>query len=61
MEPAGSRIWKMKFFAAIFRSELPLIVFRQDERLEIDDGSHRAIAMYLVGITKARAYVGIQK
>lgn len=61
MEPTGSRIWKMKFFAPIFSSQLPLIIFCRDGRLAIDDGSHRAVAMYLAGIGKAKAYVGIQK
>jgi len=58
MEPSGSRIWKMKFFADIFSSQLPLIIIREEGKLKIDDGSHRAIAMYLSGINEGSAYIG---
>jgi hypothetical protein len=61
MEPAGSRIWRMKLFAAIFSSDLPIIIFRRDGRLEIDDGSHRAVALHLAGFEKTKAYVGLEK
>ena len=61
MEPSGSRIWRMKLFARIFSSQLPLIIVQRSERLDIDDGSHRAIAMYLSGIKKSTAYIGIKK
>lgn len=59
MEPTGSRIWKMKLFAGIFSSQLPMIIVRQNGRSEIDDGSHRAIAMHLFGIQRAKAFVGV--
>ncbi len=59
-EPSSSRIWKMKVFAYLF-AELPLIILRKGGKLEIDDGSHRAIAMYLSGITDVQAYIGSSK
>jgi len=61
MEPAGSRISKMKSFAGIFGSQLPLIISCRHGKLTIDDGSHRAVAMYLVRIKKEKAYVGFRK
>jgi len=59
-EPPSSRIWKMKLFAALFR-RLPLIIVVRGKNLEIDDGSHRAIAMFLSGIKDANAYIGSPK
>jgi len=50
----------MKVFAYLF-AELPLIILRKGGKLEIDDGSHRAIAMYLSGITDVQAYIGSSK
>jgi len=60
LEPSLSRIWKMKLFASLF-TELPLIVLEDAGKLTIDDGSHRAIAMYLSGIRDVPAYVGAKK
>ena len=57
MEPTASRIWKMKLFASLFL-RLPLIILQKGQTMEVDDGSHRAIAMYLSGIREAPAYVG---
>lgn len=61
MEPSGSRVWRMKLFASIFSSQLPLIIVHLSGKFAIDDGSHRAIAMRLAGIKKAKAYVGAEK
>jgi hypothetical protein len=58
LEPSSSRIWKMKLFAPVF-SHLPLILLQIDKEFTIDDGSHRAIAMYLAGIRDAQAYIGV--
>jgi len=60
LEPFSSRIWKMKLFASLF-TNLPLILLNAHEKLNIDDGSHRAIAMYLSGIRDVQAYVGTQQ
>jgi hypothetical protein len=60
MEPTTSRIWKMKLFASLFL-RLPLIILQKGQTMEIDDGSHRAIAMYLSGIREAPAYVGARE
>jgi hypothetical protein len=60
MEAAGRRVWRMKLFAGFFASEIPLIMFRRNGRLEIDDGSHRAVAMHLAGIARAKAYIGVE-
>jgi hypothetical protein len=57
LEPSSSRIWRMKLFASLL-TRLPLIIVTKEGKLEIDDGSHRAIAMYLSGIRHVRAYVG---
>ena len=59
LEPSTSRIWKMKLFAHLFAS-LPMILLQRDEKVEIDDGSHRAVAIYLSGIRDVQAYVGTQ-
>jgi hypothetical protein len=61
LEPIGSRIWKMKLFAEIFSSNLPLIIIERAGRFDIDDGSHRAVAMQLSGIMKTNAYVGLER
>jgi hypothetical protein len=61
MEPLGSRVWRMKLFAMYFKSQLPLIVLNQQGVLRIDDGSHRAVAMWLAGVTQATAYIGTTK
>ncbi len=58
LEPSSSRIWRMKLFASLY-NRLPLIVMREGAKLKIDDGSHRAIAMYLSGTTDAKAYIGV--
>jgi hypothetical protein len=58
MESQGSRVWRMKLFARLFEAEIPLIVRQSQRGLEIEDGSHRAIAMYLVGVTEVIAIVG---
>jgi hypothetical protein len=60
LEPSVSRIWKMKLFAPLF-TDLPIIVFQIGQKRQINDGSHRAIAMYLSGIREVRAYVGAEK
>lgn len=60
MEQSSSRIWRMKLFATLF-SRLPVIIVRRSAKLEIDDGSHRAIAMFLAGIKDAKAHIGVQK
>jgi hypothetical protein len=57
MEPFSSRIWQMKLFAALFE-RLPLIIVMTGMKCEIDDGSHRAIAMFLSGKTDAKAFIG---
>ncbi len=61
MEPLGSRVWRMKSFAVYFERELPLIVLDQDGVLRLDDGSHRAVAMYLSGVKQAKAHIGAAK
>lgn len=58
MEPTGSRVWRMMSFVEFFSSSLPLIVVENNGSLQIDDGSHRAVAMYLAGMTQTSAYVG---
>lgn len=60
LEPALSRIWRMKLFAACF-TELPLIALQKSDKLSLNDGSHRAIAMYLAGIRDVQAFVGTRK
>jgi len=60
LESFSSRIWKMKLFARLF-CKLPLIVLKSDGQLKIDDGSHRAVVMFLAGLKSAPAFVGIQK
>lgn len=56
-EPLSSRIWHMKMFASLI-ARLPLIIVKKESKYEIDDGSHRAIAMFLAGLREANAYVG---
>ena len=60
LESTTSRIWKMKLFARMF-THLPLIILQTEQRLDIDDGSHRAVAMYLREIQDAPAYIGIEE
>lgn len=57
-EPQASRIWDMRQFADIFSERLPIIVLNTTTGLRIDDGSHRAIAMALAGITRVSAWIG---
>lgn len=58
LEPAGSRVWRMRSFASCFQSELPVIVLIKNGEPILDDGSHRAVALYLSGMTHTRAYIG---
>jgi hypothetical protein len=57
-EPRDSRVWNMKQFADIFSVKLPVIVLEVPPQIGIDDGSHRAVAMALAGLTKVSAWVG---
>jgi hypothetical protein len=58
-EPKDSRIWDMQKFSDVFSSRLPIIVFPVGPSLMIDDGSHRAVAMALEGLTSASAWIGL--
>jgi hypothetical protein len=58
-EPQASKIWDMRQFADIFSARLPVIVLKTASGLRIDDGSHRAIAMALAGITRVSAWIGM--
>lgn len=57
-EPRQSRIWGMKQLSHIFKGRLPIIVLSQDGLLHIDDGSHRAVALFLSGSNTTTAWVG---
>lgn len=54
----ADRIHRMIAFAKVYAERLPLILFRDGEGLRINDGNHRAIAMFLAGIRTAPAWVG---
>jgi hypothetical protein len=58
LEPLVSRIWMMKHFSGVFEAELPIMVFTKSSNYHIDDGSHRAIAMWLCRIERIAAWVG---
>ncbi|HUE73649.1 MAG TPA: hypothetical protein VMP01_22415 [Pirellulaceae bacterium] len=58
-EPADSRIWNMKRFADVFASRLPIIILDRGTEVRIDDGSHRAVAMALVGVTQVSAWIAV--
>lgn len=58
-EPTDSRIWNMKQFADVFAARLPVIILDRGTEVRIDDGSHRAVAMTLAGLTQVSAWVGV--
>jgi hypothetical protein len=58
LEPLNSRVWNMKLFSSIFEGQLPIVVLRKNSKFQIDDGSHRAIAMALSGIQTVSAWTG---
>jgi hypothetical protein len=53
----GDRIWGMVPYANFFVSELPIIVL-QNQTIKIDDGSHRAVAMWLANFSEAEVFLG---
>jgi hypothetical protein len=57
-EPLTSRIWVMKQFRSVFEVHLPILVLRENAKFQIDDGSHRAIAMALGGVEYAMSWIG---
>jgi hypothetical protein len=56
--PPDKQIACMLRFTHLYESHLPIIVIKTNSRLEIDDGSHRAIAMAINGIETVTAWVG---
>lgn len=53
------KIKNMKQYADMFCRFLPIIIVNTKRRkYDIDDGNHRAVAMYLAGIRKVNAWVG---
>jgi hypothetical protein len=57
-EPKNSRIWAMVPHAGLFADHLRIVIIREKGMLNIDDGSHRAMAMALGGLSSAHAFVG---
>jgi hypothetical protein len=59
-KPNGCVFSRMKEFAeaSVFSSLLPLIVLESSAEWQIDDGSHRAVAMMLAGITSPSPLIG---
>ncbi len=59
LEPEGNPIWRMQKFGELFALQLPIIVsvLNPSTRM-IDDGSHRAIAMFLAGLKSTLAWIG---
>lgn len=55
----SDRLWKMAERAKTLK-QLPLIVHSRIEprQYRIDDGCHRAVALFLAGIKEAEAYIG---
>ncbi len=56
------RIWNMVQHIQLFNPLLPIIVILESYeplRYKIDDGSNRAVAMYLGGVRNAIAFIGI--
>jgi hypothetical protein len=59
LEPLTSRIWSMKQFAKLFSEDLPIVILNESNVFTIDDGSHRAVAMYLNRVGQAIAWIGV--
>lgn len=54
----SDRIFQMMALSSVYRQHFPLVLFNSSNGLWLDDGNHRAVAMYLAGVRTAPAWVG---
>lgn len=55
---SSDRLWRMKELTQLVVLDLPIIILATGGKVQIDDGSHRAVAAWLAGIKELPAFVG---